>query len=376
MVRAAVLREVGRLGVEEFPKPEVGAGALLMRVELCGICGTDIHLYHGRLGVPLPIIPGHEFVGRIEEIDDGARDLEVSGGSLSEGDLITVVPGTSAFCGTCYYCRFIPQRPTLCRNRRVLGVNMSCQNPPHLLGGWSEYLYVDAGHWWVYRVPEGIPPEVAVLTEPMAVSTRALERAFEPGYPTSGEGFGLGSTVVVQGVGPIGLLTVAAARLMGAGRIIAIDGIRRRLEMAERMGADHLIHMEAYKTPEERVVEVERLTGGVGADVVVECAGVPAAFPEGIEMTRRGGRLVEVGHFTDPGGVEIRPHMICWKDIDILGCWAYPPAQFRRALKALEMGMDILPLKELVTDRFSVDETPRALRYAEGREGLKVAIAP
>ncbi|KYH36132.1 MAG: hypothetical protein AYL28_007180 [Candidatus Bathyarchaeota archaeon B23] len=377
MVRAAVLKEVGRLEVEDFPRPEVGGKALLMRVELCGICGTDIHLYHGRLRVPLPIIPGHEFVGRVEEIDDEARGLEVLGNPLSEGDLITVVPGTSAFCGACYYCRFVPQRPTLCQNRRVLGVNMSCRQPPHLYGGWSEYLYVDAGHWWVYRVPEGMPPEVAVLTEPMAVSTRALERAFEPGFPTAGEGFGLGSTVVVQGVGPIGLLAVAAARLMGAGLIIAVDGIDRRLEMAERMGADHTIDLKAYGTMEERVAEVERLTGGVGADVVVECAGAPAAFPEGIAMTRRGGRLIEVGHFTDPGGVEIRPHLICWKDIDILGCWAYPPAQFRKALKALEMGLgEELPLKELVTDRFKVEEAPEALSYAEGREGLKVAITP
>jgi L-iditol 2-dehydrogenase len=142
------------------------------------------------------------------------------------------------------------------------------------------------------------------------------------------------------------------------------------------MGADHTIDMRAYRTSEDRVAEVERLTGNVGADVVVECAGAPAAFPEGIRMTRRGGRLVEVGHFTDPGGVEIRPHLICWKDIDILGCWAYPPAQFKKALEALEMGMDTLPLGELVTDRFSVDKAPEALSYAERREGLKVAITP
>jgi len=377
MVRATVLKAVERLTVEDFPRPMVGPKALLMRVELCGICGTDIHLYHGRLRVPLPIIPGHEFVGRIEEIDDEARSLEVSGHELSEGDLITVVPGTNAFCGTCYYCRFIPQRPNLCQNRRVLGVNMSCQHPPHLYGGWSEYVYVDAGHWWVYKVPEGMPPEVAALTEPMAVSTRALERAFEPGLPTSGEGFSLGSTVVVQGVGPIGLLCVAAARLMGAGTIIAVDALDHRLRMAERLGADHVIDLKAYRTPEEHVAEVERMTGGVGADVVIECAGVPSALPEGIMMTRRGGRFIEIGHFTDPGPIEVRPHIICWKDIDILGCWAYPPAQFRKALKALEMGLEAgLPLRELITDRFPVEKAPEALRYAEQRKGLKIAITP
>lgn len=374
MVRASVLEGVRRLAVHDYSRPEVAENAILMRMEMCGVCGTDIHLFDGKMKIPFPVIPGHEFVGKIEELGEGARGLEVKGRSLSEGDLITVVPGTNAFCGKCYFCRFMPHKPTLCTNRRVMGVNMSSREPPHLLGGWAEYVYVDAEHWWVYKVPEGMPPEVAVLTEPMAVSTRAFERAFAPGLPTFGEGYGLGGSVVVQGVGPIGLLVVATAKIAGAGNIIAIDMIDERIEMAERLGADHTIDIRAFGSIEERVAEVERLTHDLGADVVVECAGVPAAVPEGIRMTRRGGKYVEVGHYTDPGNVEVNPHIICMKDMDILGSWAYPPTQFDTALRTLGRGMETLPLADIATHRFKIAEAMSAIQTVKGKKGIKMLI--
>ena len=137
----------------------------------------------------------HEFVGVIDEIGEEATSLEVKGQLLAEGDRVVVVPGTNRFCGDCYFCRFMPHKPTLCTNRKVLGVNMTSAEPPHLLGGWAERIYVDAEHFWVYKVPDEVPPEVAVLTEPMAVSSRAFERAYAPGLPTFGEGFGVGGTV-------------------------------------------------------------------------------------------------------------------------------------------------------------------------------------
>jgi threonine dehydrogenase-like Zn-dependent dehydrogenase len=376
MVKASVLEGVGRLAVHDYPRPEIDRNAILMRMELCGVCGTDIHLYGGKMRIPFPVIPGHEFVGTIEEMGEGASGLEVKGQPLSEGDLITVVPGTNAFCGSCYFCRFMPHKPTYCSNRRVMGVNMSSRDPPHLLGGWAEHIYIDAGHWWVYKIPEGVPPEVAVLAEPMAVSSRALERAFAPGLPTFGDGYRLGGSVVVQGLGPIGLLVVATAKVAGAGRIIGIDMVDDRLEMAGRLGADHVIDMRAFDSTEKRVSEVEALTNGLGADVVVECAGVPAAVPEGISMTRRGGKFIEVGHYTDPGNVEVNPHIICMKDMDILGSWAYPPTQFDTALQILRRGMDALPLADIVTHKFKVAEAEKSIETVKSRRGIKMAITP
>ncbi len=376
MVKASVLEDVGKLAVQDYPSPQVDEDSILLRMELCGVCGTDIHIYGGNMRVPFPVIPGHEFVGKIEEIGDRARGLEVKGKPLEEGDLVTVVPGTAAFCGTCYYCRFMPHKPTLCGNRRVMGVNMSCRDPPHLLGGWAEKILVDAAHWWVYRVPEEVPQEVAVLTEPMAVSSRAFERAFAPGVPTHGEGFGPGRSVLVQGAGPIGLLAIATARMAGAGEIIAIEMVNDRIDMAERMGADHVIDMRTFDTTQRRVDEVKRLTGGRGADVVIECAGVPSAFVEGIELTRRGGKFVEVGHYTDPGNIEVNPHTVCMKDMDILGSWAYPPTQFDTALQMFRRAVDVLPLAEMITHRFGVADAERAIQTVKGRKGIKMAITP
>ncbi|MGD2142300.1 MAG: zinc-binding dehydrogenase [Candidatus Bathyarchaeota archaeon] len=376
MVKASVLEDVGSLNIHDYPRPEVDKAAMLLQMELCGVCGTDIHLYGGKMSIPFPVIPGHEFVGKIQELDESARNLEAKGEPLIEGDLVVVVPGTNAFCGTCYFCRFMPHKPTYCTNRRVMGVNLTSKEPPHLLGGWAEEIYVDATHYWTYKVLEGVPPEIAVLVEPMAVSSRALERAYSPGVPTSGEGFGPGDSVVVQGAGPIGLLAVASAKVTGAGKIVSIDMVDDRLEMAKKIGADHIIDMRNIGSSEERIEEVRRLIHGLGADVVIECAGVPRAVPEGVGMTRRGGRFVEVGHYTNPGDVEINPHMICMKDMDILGSWAYPPTQFDTALQLLKRGMENLPLAEIITHKFHIADAEKSIETVKSGIGIKMAIIP
>ncbi len=374
MVKALVLENVRILTVKTFDKPEVENEAILAKIELAGVCGTDRHLYEGHLKPPYPIIPGHEIVAKIEEIGEKARQLEVRGQTLAEGDLVTVVPGTNKFCGRCYYCRFT-QRPTLCENRRVYGVNMSCKDFPHLFGGWSEYVYLDPVNFWVYKLPKDLPREVAVLIEPMAVASRAFERAFAPGLPYLQEGYGPGKSVVVQGVGPIGLLVVAVANISGAGKIIAIDSVDERLEFAQKLGAE-TINLNEYKEVEERIKEVKRRTNGVGVDVVFECTGVPAAFAEGIRLTRNGGKYVEVGHYTDSGGVEIRPHIICRKDIDVLGSWAYPPTQFWTAINLLCKYHKDLPLGELVTHQFRIGDYKKIFETIEERKGLKIVVKP
>jgi len=374
MVKAAILEDVRKLSVVDYPEPEVAPNGLLMNMELCGICGTDIHLYEGKMKIPFPIIPGHEWVGVIEEIGDEAKNYEVRGAPIDVGDRIVVVPGTNRYCGNCYFCRFMPHKPTLCTGRKVMGVNMTSAEPPHLNGGWAKKIYVNAEKFWVYKVPEEVKPEVAVLTEPMAVSSRALERAYAPGLPTFREGFGVGQCVVVQGAGAIGLLAVATAKLAGAGKIISIDMVDERLDMAERLGADHVIDMRQYDSPEERVKEVQRLTNGLGGDVVIEAVGVPAAVPEGIDMTRRGGKYVEVGHYTNPGPVLINPHIICNKDMDILGSWAYPPTQFGTVLDLMRLAADRIPLEEIVTHKHTVTEAQSAVDAVKARKGIKHAL--
>ena len=373
LVKAAVITKPNEIEIQNFSKPKVADDAILVKIKACGVCGTDVHIFRGhQKTTPFPLIPGHEFSGVVEELGKNANEsLVVHSGELAEGDIVTVVPGLP--CGRCYYCKNMPHYPNLCTSRLVYGGSRTSKNPPHLYGGFAEYIYIEPQSW-VYKLPKGMPFEVGALAEPMAVATRALERAFMPGIPFAGKGFGIGATVLVQGAGPIGLLTIAAAKVAGAGKVIVIDRVDQRLRMAKRMGADEIVDMREFKTPQDRVKRVLELTHGVGADVVVECAGVPAALPEGIEMTRRAGKYVEVGHFTDPGGVEIRPHMICFKDIDLLGSWVYPLTQFRSSLAVLNSGR--FPFVELFTHKFKIDDAQKAIEVSEKGECIKALIMP
>ena len=154
----------------------------------------------------------------------------------------------------------------------------------------------------MFKVSEGIREELRVLTEPVAVATRAVERAHAPGVPQVGAGYGIGNSVAVLGCGPIGLLVIAVLRSTGAGTIIATDIVDSRLDMAKNMGADVVINV-GETSPEQRLEQVQDLTSGAGADIVIECAGLPGVFAEAIDLVRRGGKVIEVGHYTDSGSV-------------------------------------------------------------------------
>lgn len=182
-VHAAVMVEPGQIEIREFSKPTPADDALLLKVDAVGICGSDKHMYLGHTALKFPVIPGHEVVGTVADIGkDANRAMNVMGGPIKEGDQVTVVPG-SKNCGTCYYCLRFPSRPTLCTNRTIYGFS-NCESPPHLTGEFSEYTYIH-GNSWVYKMPDEIPENIRVLTEPVAVATRAVERACAPGGTAS-----------------------------------------------------------------------------------------------------------------------------------------------------------------------------------------------
>jgi L-iditol 2-dehydrogenase len=365
------MTQPGEIALREYPKPEVSEDALLLKVSAVGVCGSDKHMFNGKMNLSWPVIPGHEFSGIIESIGPEAnRSMKVVGGQLKEGDAITVVPGTQA-CGKCWYCIHVPHRPQLCPNRSVFGFRTSAE-APHLFGAFSEYVYVP-GDAFVLKVPEGLSMERAALTEPLAVAQRAVSRALSPGVPYAGEGFGAGSRCAVMGVGPIGLFVVASLRNMGAGEIIAVDLSEERLAFSRKFGATKTVSLSALSR-EERKEQVLSWTDGVGPDVVVEAAGVPAAFEEGLDLVRRGGKLIEVGHYGDPGGVEIRPHQVCNKDVDILGSWAYPQVQFEVALDMLSR--TTLPIDDIITHRMPLSQVQAGLEITGTGDCLKVILTP
>jgi threonine dehydrogenase-like Zn-dependent dehydrogenase len=376
MVKAAVLVGPQKIEVREFPDPEPDDYSIIARPDVCGICGTDLHLFEGDMKIPYPMILGHEFTAVVEKVGLKAKGLEATGGEIHAGDLVAVVPGTSKFCGTCFYCRYVPDKPQLCSNRRAFGISMSCADAPHLFGAFAEGIYIDVSRWYVFKLDQGFPRELGALVEPMAVASRAFERSFSPGRPSGWDGFGPGKTILVQGAGPIGLLVMAAARIAGAGKILAIEKVKTRSKMAEVMGADRVIDMNEFPTREERTKEVLRITNGIGVDVAVECVGFPDAFGEGIGMVRRGGRYVEVGHYTDQGTVEVSPHAICRGDIEISGSWSYPPTQFQTSINLLSKYRDTIPYKSMLTHTFHFSEASKAIETIRSGQAVKVTLTP
>lgn len=171
-IQAAVMLRPGQIEIREFEKPTPADDALLLQVDQVGICGSDKHMYLGHTTLKFPVIPGHEVVGTVAEIDKTAnRVMNVSGGPIEPGDRVTIVPG-SKNCDRCYYCLHVPGRRTLCSGRTIYGFSNS-ETPPYLNGEFSEYTYIH-GNSWVYKMPAGISEETAVLTEPAAVATRAV----------------------------------------------------------------------------------------------------------------------------------------------------------------------------------------------------------
>ena len=212
----------------------------------------------------------------------------------------------------------------------------------------------------------------AVLIEPMATALRAVERAYSPGEPEMRRGYGVGRSAMVFGAGPIGLMVVAALRYSGAGLIIVQDLLPGRLEMARKLGAD--ITIDGNLPLEDRLKQVREVTEKVGPDVTIEAAGAPQAFREAIDFVRRGGKLIEVGNFTNNGPTDVVPFFICNKDLEIHGSWGYYSVIFRDVIVMLEKLAS--PVEEVVTHVLPLPEFPRGLELTGTRDVGKVALAP
>mgnify|MGYP001097142345 CR=1 FL=1 len=373
-VKAAVLVEPEKIEIQEFDKPSIQADAMLFKIELAGVCGTDVHLYHGReKSLQYPVILGHEFSAVISEMGEKAARTDVHGLPLETGDRITIY--NSNLCGKCYYCRFTA-RQGLCPNFSVAWGFTSCRKPPHLLGAWAEYMYIFP-NTWIFKVPEDMSAELNTLTEPMATASRAIERAIMPGIPSLGEGLGPAKTVVVQGSGAIGLLSAVVAKILGAGKVILVGAPAGRLKISEQFNVDQVINIEEITKPEDRINIVKRLcpfTGG--ADIVVEATGVPAAVPEGIAMLRPGGTFIEVGHYVDRGTVPINPYLLCSKDINLYGSYGFSQYNMETAIHLLYDNKDKFPFEKIITHKFALYEASDAVRAAEKGEALKSSIKP
>jgi len=375
-VLAATLVKPGHYEIREYPLPEPASGCVLVKMEMSGICGTDKHTFqgyttqYGSKQLEFPIIQGHENVGTVAAIGGKEAYTDFEGIPLRVGDRVVV--GANVSCGKCYYCRHdFPYY--CCENMTDYGNNLSAKNPPHLFGGWSQYIYIVPGSFLV-KVPDELPSEVAVLTEVFAVSV-GLDRAKQmSAFPS--ESFRFDDTVVVLGVGPLGMCFLMKARMLGAGTIIAVDLSEYRLNFAKRLGADHVINAKSH-SKEQRLEMIRDLTHGRGADVVVECAGVPQAVPEALEMLRINGLLVEAGNFSDLGEVSFSPHRhLCAKNARVLAVGGEEPAAYGPSMRQMVRYLKNYPLREFVSHRFALRDVDAAMQQSIDANSMKVVMEP
>jgi L-iditol 2-dehydrogenase len=379
-VRAAVIEAPGRFALDHFPYPDPEPGAVVLRIEHSGICGTDKHTWRGESlqyagtdherDAAYPLICGHENVGVIEAVGPGEPPCDELGRPLAVGD--RVVPAPNLTCGRCRFCLDERFPYYLCTALHDYGNSLTCANPPHLFGGWAEVMYLLPGTR-LFRVPDGLPSHLAALTELVSV-THGLDAA--QALHGTGGGLRFGDAVLVLGAGPLGLMHLLKAELLGAGRLLAVDILRERLELAAMLGADVLIDAAATSAAERRAL-VHEATGGFGADVVVHCTGVATTLPEALALVRPGGTVVEPGTFVDVGDVPINPSRdLCTKGVTVIGIGGETLPQYAAALRMLDRHGARLSVERILTHRVGLADVGDALELAQRGAAGKVLVTP
>ncbi len=344
-MRGAQLRAPNDIVVTDVPIPDLGPGDLLLRVKATTICGTDVRIFSGKKtrGVRYPSIIGHEFSGVVTDTTPEITDF-------AEGDAISVDPVIP--CGHCEYC--LSGMENVCANRRAIGYEFD--------GSFAEYVRipaaaVQAGN--VCRIPAGTSWEAAALAEPLACCINGQNRV----------GIPLGSTVLVMGAGPIGLMHIRLAKHRGARTVIASELHEHRRDAAHTFGADLVCDPRGEDVQDI----VLKATGGLGADVVILAIGQPKLAEEAVGLCRKGGKVSLFAGFSPGSSVNIDPNLVHYNEVAITGASALTRQDYRNALALVsqeEFGID-----RLVTHRYPLEDMGEALAVAEqGTDSLKVAI--
>jgi L-iditol 2-dehydrogenase len=319
---AAVLHGPEDLRIEEVRVPQPEPDEVLLKVDICGICGTDVHILHGHFPVPnLPLIPGHEFAGRVVGVGTAVANARV-------GDYVTA--DINIGCERCYYCRH--QLRMFCPELRQIGV--------HANGAFAEYVKVPART--VYQLPEGMTPQQAAYVEPLACAVHGQERA----------DVRAGTTVAVIGGGPMGLVHVVLSRLRGAAQIICSELNESRRAKALELGADVVLD----PARDDVVAEVKARTEDRGADCVIEAVGSIRTYRDAFDMVRRAGTVVAYGAAPSTETLDLKPFEIYSKELTIVGSYAGTYATWPDAIALIQAGRfdpdrvisNVIPLADLV----------------------------
>ncbi len=357
----AMLVEPEKFVVKEYPMPTVGDDDILVRVEGCGVCGTDAHEFKRDPFGLIPVALGHEGTGEIVKMGKNvAKDS--AGKPLAVGDKVV----------TCMIFKDNPDITMYDLNKQNVGgadvYGLLPDDDIHLNGWFADYILVRGGSS-VFNVSD-LDLDSRILIEPCAVLIHAVERAKTTGI------LRFNSRVVVQGCGPIGLICIAVLRTMGIENIVAVDGNAQRLAFAKEMGADKSVNFKDTNGIEDLANKVKDAFGGYYADFAFQCTGSPVAHSNIYKFIRNGGGLCELGFFINGGDATINPHFdICAKEITTVGSWVYTLRDYATTFDFLKRSQAIgLPMKKLITHKFKLNDINKALEVNLKQEGLKIAI--
>ncbi len=359
--RAAVLTDIEKIELKEFPIPELGDDDMLVKVEGCGICGTDAHEFKRDPFGLIPVVLGHEGTGEIVKMGKNVKK-DSAGKPLKVGDKVV----------TCVILKDDPEITMFDLNKQNVGgadvYGLVPDDDIHLNGWFADYMVIRGGST-VFNVSD-LDLDSRILIEPCAVLIHAVERAKTTGI------LRFNSRVVVQGCGPIGLICIAVLRTMGVEHITAVDGEQKRLDFAKRMGADATVNFKDHKGIEELAGAVKDSFGGHFADFAFQCTGSPVAHSNIYKFIRSGGGLCELGFFINGGDATINPHFdLCSKEITLVGSWVYTLRDYATTFDFLKRAIAIgLPIKELITHKFPMEQINEAFVTNVKMEGLKIAV--
>jgi len=337
-MKALVVEDVGEYQIKEFPIPEPGKGQVLIKVDTCGLCGTDVHIYKGSLSANLPLVIGHEVAGKVVDVGEKVKKVKI-------GDFVVLDPNT--YCGLCRFCR--RGMVHLCENLINFGVRVN--------GGFAEYLVAE--ETYIYPLSKKINLEEAALTEPLSCCIHGIDLA----------SIEWTDYVVILGAGTVGLIMSQLVKLKGAAKLVVVEPIRKRRELAQRLGADFVLD----PSKEDILRSIPQILGQA-PDVVIECVGKKETMEKSWRLVSPGGKVVWFGVADPKEEISISPYQIYQKEITIKGSFVNPYTT-EKAIRLLEEKK--VNLKKLITHRFSLEDFDKAIEiYEKDKERIKIVIKP
>lgn len=342
-MKAAMLYGERDLRIEDVQRPEIQTGEVLVKIEAATTCGTDLKIFqrgYVKKVIELPTVFGHEWAGVVVEVDE---DLEWPEKGMR------VRAGNSAPCLHCKMCQ---------KGRYNL-----CEDMIWLWGGYAEYIKVPARTVQVnmQEIPQHISYEEAAITEPLACVLHGVEEA----------AIKLGDTVAIIGAGPIGLLHLLIAKKLGAGRIISIDLVEERLNLAKKLGADETINARK----EDMIERVKQLTEGYGPDIAIEAIGLPKTWEQALELVSKGGTVLEFGGCPPGTKINVDTELLHYGEVNICGVFHATPFHFRKALNLI--ATRVIDVRPLITKKMKLEEINKAFQIlSTTKSEIKIEIIP